>query len=287
VSAPRLPAQDDIVDGAVRTVPVTRLDAVAGGDAREDAVAHEEPLEIQVNGASVAVVMRSPGHDEDLARGFLLTERVIRSLDEIESIRHCDTVPDPEAEDNVIQIRLRPGVPFDLERLRRHMFASSSCGVCGKATIENACATAPPLALPGRDDARLAAAVLTHLPERLRAAQRAFSTTGGLHAAGVFTLEGEPVVVREDVGRHNAVDKAIGYVAHRNIESKRHLLFVSGRVSFELVQKAAAAGLPILAGISAPTSLAVRMGRALGVTVIGFVRGTSMNVYSIPERVAP
>lgn len=265
---------------AVRTFRVTRVEG-DGATSRAEAVAHEEPLEIRVNGASVAVVMRTPGHDEELGRGFLLTERVVRSLDDVESIRHCTTVPDPEAEDNVLQVRLRPGVTFDLERLRRHTFASSSCGVCGKATLENARAVAAPL----EDRARVSPALLATLPEKLRAAQQAFATTGGLHAAGLFTLDGALVALREDVGRHNAVDKIVGFIASEGIESSEHALLVSGRVSFELVQKAAAARLPILAGISAPTSLAVRMGCALRVTVVGFLRGTTMNIYSADERV--
>lgn len=248
---------------------------------RVERVAHEEPLEIQVNGASVAVVMRTPGHDEDLGRGFLLTERIVSRIDDIESIRHCSTVPDPEAEENVLQVRLRRGLVLDLERLRRHTFASSSCGVCGKATIENACAVASPL----EDTARIDAGTLAALPERLRSGQPTFDETGGVHAAALFTLAGELVAVREDVGRHNAVDKIVGHMAGAGLDPAAHVLLVSGRVGFELVQKAAAARLPILAGISAPTSLAVRMGRALRVTVIGFLRGASMNVYSAPDRV--
>lgn len=266
---------------AIRSFRVTRVDA-EGARERAEAVAHEEPLEIRVNGASVAVLMRTPGHDEELTRGFLLTERVVRSLDEVESVRHCTTVPHPEAEDNVVQVLLRPGVGFDLERLRRHSFASSSCGVCGKATLENALATAAPLG----DRACVPATLLATLPDKLRAAQEAFACTGGLHAAGLFSLDGALVAVREDVGRHNAVDKIVGFLASSSIEPSRHALLVSGRVSFELVQKAAAARLPIIAGISAPTSLAVRMGEALRVTVVGFLRGTSMNVYSASERLS-
>lgn len=264
----------------VRSYEVMRHD---GGDVamRVECVAHEEPLEIQVNGASVAVVMRTPGHDEDLGRGFLLTERIVSRIDDIESIRHCSTVPDLEAEENVLQVRLRRGISIDLERLRRHTFASSSCGVCGKATIENACAVASPLA----DNALIEAATLATLPERLRARQPTFDETGGVHAAALFTTAGELVAVREDVGRHNAVDKIVGHLAGAGLAPEAHALVVSGRVGFELVQKAAAARLPILAGISAPTSLAVRMGRALRVTVIGFLRGASMNVYSAPERI--
>jgi FdhD protein len=272
-----------VSEDAIRSFDVTHVDVEpASRGTRLESVAHEEPLEIQVNGSSVAVVMRTPGHDEELGKGFLLTERVVRSLDDVDSVRHCTTVPDPEAFENVLQVRLKPGVPFDLERLRRHTFASSSCGVCGKATIENACAVAAPL----DDTTRISPAVLATLPEKMRAAQDAFDATGGLHAAGLFALDGSLVVLREDVGRHNAVDKVIGFLDSMRLEPSAHALLVSGRVSFELVQKCAAARLPILAGISAPTSLAVRMGRALRVTVVGFLRGTSMNVYSVDDRVS-
>lgn len=248
---------------------------------RSDVVAHEEPLELQINGASVAVVMRTPGNDEELARGFLLTERVVRSLDDVASVRHCTVTPDPESDGNIIQVRLVSGVAFDLERLRRHSFASSSCGICGKATLENALGLAPPL----DDEARMQAHQLSRAPAQLLLEQPTFAVTGGVHAAGLFTLSGELIAAREDVGRHNAVDKIVGWMAERRLRPEGHALLVSGRVSFELVQKAAAARVPILAGISAPTSLAVRMGQALNVTVVGFVRGTSMNVYAAPQRI--
>jgi FdhD protein len=260
-------------DDEVRTYRIVRVEDGERSE-REENVAHEEPLEIQVNGASVAVVMRTPGHDEELARGFLITERIVSSLEEIESLRHCSNVPDPEAEDNVMQVRLTRD--FDLERFRRHMFASSSCGVCGKATIENACAVAPPLA----DDVKVTSSVIASLPAKLRASQSAFDKTGGLHAAGLFTSAGELLVAREDVGRHNAVDKVVGAGTLGTI------LLVSGRVSFEIVQKAAAARIPIVAGISAPSSLAVRMARALNITVVGFLRNATMNVYSAETRVS-
>jgi FdhD protein len=266
-------------DDAVRSFRALHLDE-AGATEREEGVAHEEPLEIQVNGASLAVLMRTPGHDADLVRGFLLTERVVQHVDDIESIRHCTAVPHLDAEDNVMQVRLPSHVPFDLERFRRHMFASSSCGVCGKATLDNACAVAAPLV----DEVKVSARVLASLPAQLRAAQDAFSRSGGLHAAGLFTATGDVVVVREDVGRHNAVDKVVGHAAACAVDTKSCVLLVSGRVSFELVQKAAAARIPLVAGISAPTSLAVRMARALHITLVGFLRGASMNVYAAEER---
>jgi len=270
----------NVDDDLVRSFEIERIEG-ATVVARAEHVAHEEPLEIQVNGASVAVLMRTPGHDVELARGFLLTERIVASLHDVESVRHCTTVPDPEAEENVIQVRLRDGVPFDLERLRRHTFASSSCGVCGKATIENACATAP------RVDSSVIVEVsmLAGLPAALRAAQPAFDATGGLHAAGLFSSDGKLVVAREDVGRHNAVDKVVGarFDNHASIECTT--LLVSGRLSFELVQKCAAARIPVLAGISEPTSLAVRAARALNITLVGFLREGTMNVYAGVARV--
>lgn len=247
--------------------------------ARLDQVAHEEPLELQLDGASFAVVMRTPGHDEELGTGFLFTEGVIRSLSELESMQHCTVVPVPEAEDNVLQVRLK--TPIDQARFRRNLFASSSCGVCGKATLENALRTEGPL----QSSLRVSRARITSLPAQLRAAQPAFSTTGGLHAAALFTKDAEVLVVREDVGRHNAVDKVVGYALRAGLSFEDTVLMVSGRLSFELVQKAVAARIPVLAGISAPTSLAVRMAEALGVTLVGFVREGSMNVYSHAARI--
>jgi len=265
-----------------RDVTVVRLQGAARRELG-DHVAEEEPLEIQVQGVPVAVVMRTPGHDEDLARGFLITERVVERLEDVRRIRHCDTVVDPEAEDNVIQVTLEENVDLDLERLRRNLYASSSCGVCGKATIENAMATAPPL----EDDVRVNSATFYSLPALLRAAQPTFDRTGGLHAAGLFSPAGELLCLREDVGRHNAVDKIVGWAVAAGQALTGHVLLVSGRVGFEIVQKALAARIPIVAGISAPTSLAVRLAAASDITLVGFLRGASMNVYAGAERVAP
>ncbi|NUO53829.1 MAG: formate dehydrogenase accessory sulfurtransferase FdhD [Polyangiaceae bacterium] len=251
------------------------------GSSRVDRVAHEEPLEIQVQGASVAVVMRTPGHDEELALGFLVTERVVAAPNDVVSIRHCTTVDDPEAEGNIIRVVLRDGVELPLERLRRNTYATSSCGICGKATIEAALSHGP--AIEG--GLNVSPEVIYLLPDRLRTSQPTFTTTGGLHAAALFDDQAVIELSREDVGRHNAVDKVVGAALKVGIDPSARGLFVSGRVSFEIVQKAAAFGLPIVAGISAPTSLAVRYGEALGVTVIGFVRGRSMNVYAHPERI--
>jgi FdhD protein len=251
---------------------------------RDDEIAHEEPLEIQLMGAAIAVVMRTPGHDEELGLGFLATERVITSASDVASIRHCSSVADPEAEENVLRIVLRDGIEAPIERLKRSLYASSSCGVCGKATIEIALATGGPIPAGA---VRVTPDVLYGLPPVLRGAQRTFEATGGLHAAGLFTPLGELVLVREDVGRHNAVDKVVGAQLLSGAGVGEMILLVSGRVSFEIVQKAAAVGIPIVAGISATTSLAVRYAEALGVTLVGFLRGEKMNVYSHPERIGP
>ena len=268
---------------AVREVEMLRV-ADAKTESARDRVAHEEPLEIQLGAAALAVVMRTPGDDVELVTGFLLTERVVESLADVESVRHCSEAADPEAEDNVVRVVLRPGVRTDLEKLRRNLFASSSCGVCGKATLENALATAAPL----DDPARIEASLLLALPERLRAAQRGFDETGGLHAAGLFDGAGQLLVAREDVGRHNAVDKVIGWAARAGrMPLAGHLLVVSGRASFEIVQKALAARIPIVAAVSAPSSLAVALAESAGIALIGFLRGRGFNVYGARARVLP
>ncbi len=272
--------EDDLGEG-VRATRVTRCEGGAA-DEREDRVAHEEPLEIQLGATSLAVVMRTPGHDEELALGFLVTERVVASAGEVAAVRHCSVVSDPEAEDNVIRVTLADGVAVDLERLRRNLFASSSCGICGKATIENALAAGPPLA----DPTRVPLETLYALPDRLRAAQAVFDETGGLHGAGLFDAEGELLVAREDVGRHNAVDKVVGWAAREGrLPLAGHLLLVSGRLSYEIVQKALAARVPIVAAVSAPSSLAVDLAVESGMTLVGFLRGRGLNLYGNPERI--
>jgi FdhD protein len=255
-----------------------------GLDAPEDTdlVAREEPLEIQLGATPLAVVMRTPGHDVDLAAGFLVSERVIADWSEVLSLRHCRAARDPAAADNVVRVVLADGVEVDWEALRRNLYASSSCGICGKATLDNALAVAPPL-----DDAsRFDAARLPGLAARLEAAQPGFARTGGLHAAALFDAEGRLVVVREDVGRHNAVDKVIGHA----LREKRgplagHGLLVSGRISFEIAQKALAARVPLLAGVSAPSSLAVGLAERAGLTLVAFLRERSFNVYGDVSRI--
>ena len=268
------------MDSARRVAITTLTDGAPGS--RADYVAHEEPLEIQIQGVPCAVVMRTPGHDEDLVRGFLLSERIVESINDIMSLRHCSSVSDPEADENVMRAVLSPELPLAIEKLRRNLYASSSCGICGKATIEAALAHGSPVA----HTLRIESAALYLIPERLRLEQAAFDQTGGLHAAALFDTGAALTGVREDVGRHNAVDKTIGALLGDRAAGSGKGLAVSGRISLEIVQKAAAVGLEMVVGISAPTSLAVRFAEALGVTVVGFVRGKSANVYTHPGRIA-
>lgn len=267
---------------ATRSVEVERLRDDRCGTCR-DAVAREEPLEIRIGGASLAVVMRTPGHDAELALGFLVTERVVSRAGDVVSIRHCSEAAEPEAAGNVVRAVLADHVEVDLHALRRNLYASSSCGICGKATIENALAEAPPL----EDASRFGADYFYGLPERLEAGQPAFSRTGGLHAAGLFDGEGRLLVVREDVGRHNAVDKVVGWAASRErLPLAGHVLLVSGRISYEVVQKALAARIPVVAAVSAPTSLAIELARRANLTLVGFLRGRAANVYGDRRRLA-
>jgi FdhD protein len=266
---------------ATTPISLRRFDA-GTGQSREDRVACEEPLEIRLSGASLAVVMRTPGDDRELALGFLVTERVIERRDQVASVRHCTRVEAPEAEDNVLQVVLAPGVAVDLDRLRRNLYASSSCGICGKATIENALAEAPPL----DDPSRFPAEFFYPLPARLRARQAAFAHTGGLHAAGLFAPDGELLVVREDIGRHNAVDKVVGWALERGrLPLAGHVLMVSGRISYEIAQKALVARIPAVAAVSAPSSLAVELAERSGMALVGFLRGRGLNVYGREDRV--
>jgi FdhD protein len=269
-----------------RNVTPTKVIAVSAGvrSERADMLATEEPMEIRVAGpgqeaGNVAVTMRTPGGDYELAVGFLFTEGLIDPGD-VERVAYCDDLDGQEQLYNVVTVTLSR--PFDFDRLRRNFFATSSCGICGKAALEDIEVRCAPVA----DGPEVAAAVLLGLPDRLRAAQKVFERTGGLHAAALFTLEGELVSLREDVGRHNAVDKVIGeQVLAGAVPLSDRILQVSGRASFEIVQKAAVAGIPIVTAVSAPSSLAVEAGERFGMTVVGFVRDGRLNVYSRPERV--
>lgn len=255
---------------------------------RPDALAVEEPLEIRVGGEAYTTTMRTPGHDIELAHGLLAAEGIIGRPADVSTMRYCAgsvTDEDGIAQNtyNVLDVQVAPGVVVP-EGRRRASVTTSACGVCGTASIE---------LLRGRpefdlasDAARVPAGTFLALPNRLREAQKAFDTTGGLHAAGLFTATGEPLVVREDVGRHNAVDKVVGWaLLNGRRPASGTILFVSGRTSFELAQKAVLAGIPMLAGVSAPSSLAVEVAEEFGLTLLGFVRDARMNVYAHAERV--
>ena len=243
-----------------------------------DQLAVEEPLEIQVDTLPISVTMRTPGHDDELAAGFLFTEGLIQRRDQVAAIQ---LYPRNES-GNAINVLLAPEVAIDFARLTRHVFASSSCGVCGKASIEAVHQHFPAIA----SDVRVAASCLLGLPDKLRKAQVTFESTGGLHAAAVFDAAGNMLVCREDVGRHNAVDKVIGHGFLRGaIPYDKNILMVSGRASFEILQKSLAARLPVIAAVSAPSSLAVQFAKESGQTLIGFLRGERMNVYTHPERI--
>jgi len=246
-----------------------------------DDIAVEEPLEIRVEGKSLAVVMRTPGHDRELAAGFLLTEGVVRSRGDIFDITPCGAVPDADGPASLIDVMLTHPERVDWSRFTRHVFSSSSCGICGKATIEAVQQQFPPVKAGGE----METSTLVSLPEKLRQAQETFNKTGGLHASALFNLNGDLLCLREDVGRHNALDKVIGRaLLAEELPFSEHVLLVSGRVSFEIMQKALAAGIPVVAAISAPTSLAVDFAYESGQTLVGFLRGEGMNVYAHPER---
>jgi FdhD protein len=270
-----------------RTVTPVRVVTVHSGarGERADTLATEEPLEIRAQGpgqdaSRVAVTMRTPGGDFELAAGFLFTEGLVQPGD-IRRVAYCDDLDDEDQRYNVVTVTLAS--PFDAEQLRRNFFATSSCGVCGKASLEDITVRCP--VVPS--GFTVTADIVVGLPDRLRAAQRVFDRTGGLHAAGLFTAAGEPIAVREDVGRHNAVDKVIGeQLLADHLPLPDAVLQVSGRVSFEIVQKAAVAGIPVLSAVGAPSSLAVEAGERLGVTVLGFVRDGRCNVYSHAGRIA-
>jgi FdhD protein len=261
-----------------RRLRVTRIDE-RRSDLVQDHVVVEEPLEIRVNGASVSVTMRTPGDDFDLAVGLLWTEGIIHSREEIGTIAYCPDEEQPELK-NVVNVGL-----IDKARTiesSRRQWANSSCGLCGKATLDairQACR-------PVRAAAPVSADVLYGLPLKLRGAQANFDRTGGIHAAGLFDLQGSLRVLREDIGRHNAVDKVLGVVLAQGLSAEESILMVSGRLGFEIAQKALVAGVPLVASISAPSSLAVELAEDFGMTAVGFLRGRSMNVYAHPERIA-
>lgn len=269
-----------------RTVATARVLEVRGQERRErtDSLAGEEPMEIRVGGpgqepGSVAVTMRTPGNDFELAAGFLYTEGLIRGRDDIARVAYCELPPE-EQHYNVVTVRLTR--PFDASAVARNFYTTSSCGICGKASLEEVevrCAPLPPGPIVGRS-------ALLGLPGTMREAQRVFEKTGGLHAAGLFDSTGRMITLREDVGRHNAVDKVVGeMLLAGGLPLSERILMVSGRLSFEIVQKAAVAGIPIACAVSAPSSLAVDAAGRLGMTVVGFLRGDGFNVYAHPDRI--
>ena len=249
------------------SVEVVRLPQ---GATETDEIAVEEPLEIRVDGRPIAVTMRTPGHDEELSVGFLRSE----------GIAAVSAHPAADLAANVIDVEVEGHVDFD--RLARNFYTSSSCGVCGKGALEAVAVEAPRV----ESELVVSAELVAELPDRLREAQPAFAATGGLHATGLFSSEGELLVVREDVGRHNAMDKVVGWAFGEGLlPLSDKVLFVSGRLSFELVQKAAVAGCPVVVAVGAPSTLAVDLARDRGVTLCGFVRGGRVNVYSEPQRI--
>lgn len=264
--------------------PVRMLSA-SGQRRRPDSLAAEEPLEIRVGGKALAVTMRTPGHDVELAHGFLLSEGVLGSADDVYGARYCDGVDDQGRNTyNVLDVTLADGVAPPETGVERNFYTTSSCGVCGKAALD--AVKLKTRFAPGESTFAVTPEVLAELPDTLRTQQKVFASTGGLHAAGLFRADGTLLVVREDVGRHNAVDKVLGWAL---LENKVPLygvgLLVSGRASFELVQKAAMAGIPLLAAVSAPSSLAAELAEENGMTLIGFLRGASMNLYTGEHRV--
>jgi FdhD protein len=255
---------------------------------RPDALATEEPMEIRViSGGSrqtVAVTMRTPGADFELAAGFLYGEGIVSSPEDIKKISYCvDLDVDAEQQYNIVNVELRAGRKYDPRPLERHFYTTSACGVCGKASLEQLELRGCPVIPPGPE---IAAEKIYGLPEKLRKAQGLFEATGGLHAAALFDAEGDLLALREDVGRHNATDKLIGWsLLDGRLPLSDHAVMVSGRSSFEILQKCLSAGVPIVCAISAPSSLAVEVARRFNITLVGFLRGNRFNVYSSPERV--
>ncbi|MDO5752761.1 formate dehydrogenase accessory sulfurtransferase FdhD [Arthrobacter sp.] len=272
----------------IHRVKATRIDLAGGRRVlREEALAVEEPLEIRLGHESFSVTMRTPGDDFDLVAGFLLSEGIIHEPEQLISLRFCAGEDENGQQTfNVLEAQLRPDVALPLPAAQRHVTTSSACGICGTASIDAVHKSSHFPMRAGLDEPLIAATVLAGLPDSLREQQKLFEKTGGVHAAGLFSADGELLSVREDVGRHNAVDKVLGAAfRERMLPLSSSILQVSGRASFELVQKAAMAGVPMLAAVSAPSSLAVELARSTGLTLVGFSRGETLNVYTHPGRV--
>jgi FdhD protein len=277
------------MSSSVKHIKIKKI-TTTGSENRDDLLAIEEPLEIRLGFGpanqreqkSLSVTMRTPGHDYELAAGFLFTEGIIQSFSEIESIKYCVDTGKKEEKDNVVRVELKPEVIIDFEKLQRHFYTSSSCGVCGKSSIDSVKQQCHVI----QSDLRVSEKIIHSLPDKLREAQLVFEHTGGLHASALFDAEGKMILLREDVGRHNALDKVIGAMLFKNeIPLSNYVLLVSGRASFELVQKAALAGIPVLAAVGAPSSLAVELAQEAGMTLIGFLREQRFNIYTGEQRV--
>lgn len=248
-----------------------------------DQLAAEEPLELRVDGVALTVMMRTPGHDRELTTGFLFGEGIVRSRVDLQAVTPVPNGEHPDLE-NILDAQLGPSAPGVDRRWQRNFLSATSCGICGVSSIDAIHQSAPPLP---EASWRVEPEVLYGLDAKLRAEQAVFSRTGGLHAAGLFTLDGDPVVVREDVGRHNAVDKVVGFaLEHDLLPLDHHILMVSGRTSFEIVQKALQARIPVLASVSAPSSLARDLAEASNQTLIGFLRGRQLNIYAGRQRIS-
>jgi FdhD protein len=278
------------VKSSVKNIEVKRI-TNSDSEVRPDLLAIEEPLEIRIGFGSradrqqksLSITMRTPGHDFELALGFLFTEGIVQSFSQIESIKYCEDVGRQEEKDNVVRVELKPEVHIDFQKLQRNFYTTSSCGVCGKSSIDAVRQQCHFM----MSDWKINPVLIHALPDKLRKAQLVFEYTGGLHASGLFHYQAkELVLLREDVGRHNALDKIIGAkLIEGQIPLSEYILLVSGRASFELVQKAALAGIQLLAAVGAPSSLAVQLAQETGMTLLGFVRENRFNVYSGAERI--
>lgn len=274
--------------GSVNHVRIVKHQA-SGKAEKTDLVAVEEPLEIRLGFGpadqreqrSLAVTMRTPGHDFELAAGFLFTEGIVQSFSQIDNIRYCENLGKQE-ENNVVRVELSSALAPDFQKLQRNFYTTSSCGVCGKSSIEAVTVQYEPITTNWSVSAKL----IQSLPDKLREAQHIFEHTGGLHASGLFDQQGSLILLREDVGRHNALDKVIGAMLFKKtIPLSDYILVVSGRASFELVQKAAITGIPVLVAVGAPSSLAVNLAQSSGITLIGFAREERFNIYTHPTRI--